>query len=122
MDTQSPEDLALSDIWPALRDNVPNRIFLPNPNATSESLYPVYQRHFDLSPNQIEMIASGTQKRDYLIRHGTTSRMVQVRLPPDTLACLRSDMAAQIVFDKHYAGGAGVPGWQERYIEEVQGV
>jgi len=122
MDAQSLEDVALSDVWPALRDNAPNRIFLPNPNATSESLYPIYQRHFDLSPNQIEMIASGTQKRDYFIRHGTTSRMVQVRLPPDILACLRSDMAAQIVFDTHYAGGAGKPGWQERYIEEVQGV
>ena len=122
MDTQSPEDLALSPIWPALRDNVPNMIFLPNLKATSETLLPIYQRHFELSQNQIEMIAEGTQKRDYLIRHGSTTRMVQVRLPPDVLACLRSDMAAQIVFDKHYAGGAGAPDWRERYIEEVQGV
>jgi type IV secretion system protein VirB4 len=122
MDTQSPEDLALSAIWPALRDNVPNRIFLPNRAATSESLLKIYQREFELSQNQIERIAGGTQKRDYFIKHGQISRMVQIRLAPDTLACLRSDMAAQIVFDKHYADGAGAPGWQERYIEEVQGV
>lgn len=122
MDTQSVDDLAESNIFSALRDNIPNRIFLPNPNATSESLHRLYSREFELSPNQIKRIAEGTQKRDYFIQHGPISRMVQLRLSPDTVACLRSDMAAQIIFDKHYAGGAGAPGWQERYIQEVQTV
>lgn len=120
MDTQSIEDLASSGIFASLRDNIPNRIYLPNRNALSESLYHVYRREFELTHNQIERIANGVQKRDYLIQQGQVSRMVQLRFDPQTLACLRSDMAAQIIFDKHYR--SGVPDWKERYIEEVQNV
>jgi type IV secretion/conjugal transfer VirB4 family ATPase len=120
MDTQSIEDLASAEIFASLRDNIPNRIYLPNRNATSESLYRVYHKEFELTGNQIERIAAGTPKRDYLIQQGQVSRMVQLRFEPRTLACLRSDMAAQIVFDKHWQ--SGVPDWQERYIEEVLGV
>lgn len=119
MDTQSAEDIATSGIFSALRDNIPNRIFLPNRNALSESLYKVYRSEFELSHNQVERIAYGTQKRDYFIQQGGLSRMVQYRPTPEVLACLRSDMQAQIVFDTHYESGAGGPGWQERYIQEL---
>lgn len=118
MDTQSIEDLINSEIFAALRDNIPNRIFLPNRNALSESLSKLYRREFELSQNQVERIASGVRKRDYLIQQGQVTRMVQLRFDPETLACLRSDMAAQILFDKHY--DAGAPDWKESYIREVQ--
>lgn len=118
MDTQSVEDLAKAEIFASLRDNIPNRIYLPNRNALSESLSHIYRREFELTQSQVERIATGTQKRDYLIQQGVVSRMVQLRFDPDTLACLRSDMAAQIIFDKHYASGA--TDWKERYIKEMQ--
>lgn len=120
MDTQSIEDVISSGIFASMRDNIPNRIFLPNRNAQSESLRKSYRLEFELTDHQIERIASGVAKRDYLIQQGAMSRMVQLRLSPEVLAPLRSDMAAQIIFDKHYQGGAGAPGWQEAYMHEVQ--
>lgn len=122
MDTQSIENYSDSPIWSAIRDNVPNRIFLPNRLATSESLYGLYQREFELTGNQILRIAEGTQKRDYFIQHGGLSRMVQIPMQSAPLACLRSDVAAQICFDKHYLNGEGVPGWRQNYIADVQGL
>ena len=121
-DTQSLEDFVQSGIFAAIRDNIPNRIFLPNQNATSESLYRCYSKEFELADSQIQRIAKGTQKRDYFIQQGSIYRMVQPRLAPAVLATLRSDMAAQIVFDKHYQNGQATPGWQTRYIAEVQNV
>lgn len=118
MDTQSVEDVVGSGIFASLRDNIPNRIYLPNRNAETESLRHLYRREFELTDHQIERIASGTPKRDYLIQQGNMSRMIQLRLTPEVLACLRSDMAAQITFDKHFQSGA--PDWMERYIQEVQ--
>lgn len=118
MDTQSVEDFISSGIFASMRDNIPNRIFLPNRNAESESLRHVYRREFELTDSQVARIANGVQKRDYMIQQGPMFRTVQARLEPDVVACLRSDMAAQIVFDKHF--GSGNPNWQETYIEEVK--
>lgn len=118
MDTQSIETLFTSDIWPSLRDNIPNRLFLPNGAAVSESLAPIYRSAFDLTPYQISRIANAVQRRDYFVQQaGNYSRMVQLQFSPEEIAGLRSDTAAQISFDRHYKDRN--PGWQDRYIEEM---
>ncbi len=117
MDTQSIEDYIQSGIFAAMRDNIPNRIYLPNDKAESESLRHLYRREFELTDNQIERIADGTQKRDYFFQQGDMSRMISLRFSPEVLATLRSDTAAQIIFDRHLQSGA--PDWKERYIQEV---
>jgi len=120
MDTQSVEDFIASGIFASLRDNIPNRIFLPNKNARSASLRQMYRREFELTDNQIDRIAQGVRKQDYLFQQGDISRTVKLRLPDALLARLRSDMAAQIVFDKHFQSGQ--PNWIENYLQEVQAV
>lgn len=118
MTTQSPESVLTSRIWPAVRDNVPTRILLPNPEARSVTLSEVYTRHLSLNEVQIEAIATSTGKGQFMVVQPGLSRMVNLRLDADTLACLRSDKAALGIFDRIYREGG--EGWQTRYIEEVK--
>ncbi|MBU1665189.1 MAG: hypothetical protein KKG92_07305, partial [Gammaproteobacteria bacterium] len=118
MTTQSPESVLTSRIWPAVRDNVRTRILLPNPEARSETLRELYSRHLSLNEVQIEAIATSTGKGQLMVVQPGLSRMVNLRLDPDTLACLRSDKAALSVFDRIYREGG--ENWRARYIEEVK--
>lgn len=118
MTTQSPESVLTSRIWPAVRDNVPTRVLLPNPEARSVTLREVYTRHLSLNEVQIEAIATSTGKGQFMVVQPGLSRMVNLRLDADTLACLRSDKAALGVFDRVYREGG--EGWQARYIEELK--
>lgn len=117
MTTQSPESVLTSRIWPAVRDNVRTRILLPNPEARSATLRELYERHLSLNEVQIEALATGTGKGQFMVVQPGLSRMVNLHLDPDTLACLRSDKAAQGTFDRVYR--AGDEGWQARYIHEL---
>lgn len=118
MATQSLDDLANSKVFSAIRDNVPTRIFLPNFNATTESLSHLYRTQFELNDDQIFRIKTAIQKRHYFITQPGIARMVECVLDADTLACLRSDSAAQGIFNRHYQSGN--PGWKEAYLEEMQ--
>jgi len=118
MTTQSPESVLTSSIWPAVRDNVRTRILLPNPEARSETLRELYSRHLSLNEVQIEAVASSSGKGQFMVVQPGLSRMVNLRLDADTLACLRSDKAALAIFDRVYREGG--EGWQARHIEAVQ--
>ncbi len=117
MATQSLEDLANSSVFASIRDNVPTRIFLPNPNATTESLRNLYSRQFDLNDVQIARIAHAIPKKNYLIVQPGVARMVNVSFPPDILAVMRSDSVAQYVFSRTYVEGDD--SWKNRYLEEI---
>lgn len=117
MATQSPEDLAESKIFSTLRDNIPTRIFLPNRNATSDSLSKLYASQFELNSAQIDDIANAVPKRDYLITQPGASRMVRVNIDKTSLAILRSDALAMASFHKHQ--GTGLPDWTDNYIKEM---
>ncbi|SHK82530.1 type IV secretion system protein VirB4 [Paraburkholderia terricola] len=117
MDAQSPEQVSSSAIWPQIRDNVLVRVFVPVENFTP-SAKTAYQRDFGLSDGQIRTIQKLVAKRDYFIaEQGDASRRISVPLDPRTIAILRSEMSAQIMFDRHLH--SGLPDWKERYIEEA---
>ncbi|REG58556.1 type IV secretion system protein VirB4 [Paraburkholderia sp. BL6669N2] len=117
MDAQSPEQVSSSAIWPQIRDNVLVRVFVPVENFTP-SAKTAYQRDFGLSDGQIRAIQKLVAKRDYFIaEQGGASRRVSVPLDPRTIAILRSEMSAQIMFDRHLH--SGLSDWKERYIEEA---
>lgn len=118
MTTQSPESVLTSRIWPAVRDNVRTRVLLPNPEARSDTLRKLFTSHLSLNEVQIEAIATSTGKGQLMVVQPGLSRMVNLRLDADTLACLRSDKAALGIFDRIYREGG--EGWQARYIEEVK--
>lgn len=117
MDAQSPEQVSTSKIWPQIRDNVLVRVFVPVENFTP-SAKTAYQRDFGLSDTQIRTIQQLVAKRDYfVIEQGGASRRISVPLDPTSIAILRSEMSAQLMFDRHLHSGR--PDWKDRYIEDA---
>ena len=117
MATQSLEDLAESNVFSSLRDNIQTRIYLPNTNAQSAQLLPLYADQFGLHEDQIAQIASGTQKRDYFIQQPGVFRKAVMTIDRESLAIVRSDLLAQSVFQRHYESGKA--DWKENYREEM---
>jgi len=117
MATQSLDEVARSEIFATIIDNIPNRIYLPNPNAYAHQ--DMYKKQFGLNSAQIDRIRNGVPKLHYYIVTPRLSRMAEVRLPKEILAVVRSDARAQRVFDKHRASGAD--DWKINYVEEMVG-
>lgn len=117
--TQSIEDLmeVPATVFAAIRDNIPTKIFLPNPNALSETLFELYRKQFQLRADQIHRIATAQPRLEYYVVKPDVARKVQLALTSRQLAVVRTDMAAQKVFERHYRGGS--PSWKSDYIEEV---
>lgn len=117
MATQSLDEIANSEIFATIIDNIPNKIFLPNNNANAH--YDLYTKKFGLNGEQVERIRNAIPKLNYYIVTPKLSRMAVARFTPHVLACLRSDSLAQAVFRKHYATGSGKEGWEYDYINEL---
>jgi len=125
--TQSLEDMARPgstdggerSVFAAIRDNMPSKIYLPNPSATSESLSELYRREFQVRDEQIARIAQAIPKREYFIVQPDVARLVTLELTPRQLAMARSDLYAQRTLDKHWRTRATNPNWQQDYIDEV---
>lgn len=117
--TQSIEDLTTASpkVFAAVRDNVPTRIFLPNPAALGEDLRTMYRTQFMLRDDQIARIARAAPKRDYYIVQPDHAQLVRLPLTPKQLAVVRSDILAQRLFEEHQSSGK--PNWQAAYIEEA---
>jgi type IV secretion system protein VirB4 len=117
MATQSLDEAARSEIFAAIIDNIPNRIFLPNPNAGAHE--ELYTKKFGLNIEQFNRVRNGTPKLDYYIVTPVLSRMVQVSLPKEVLAVVRSDSKAQKVFSKHWRQRNEEPNWKTNYLKEM---
>lgn len=115
MATQSLQEVAKSAIFATIIDNIPNRIFLPNPNAMTHR--EMYRDMFQLNDEQINRIRNAMPKRNYYIVTPKLSRMVDVSLPPEIMAVVRSDSRAQNVFMKHQASND--PDWRNNYLKEI---
>lgn len=118
MTTQSMDDMISGDpkIFAAIRDNIPTKILLPNPNARTEALRRVYRDFFGVPDSYIERIAFAVRNRNYLVVKPDHAKMLACEFTPDQLAYLRSDSAALSVFEEEYAKG---PGWEKRYLNRV---
>lgn len=97
MATQSLDDLSGSGVMSAISDNIPTRIFLANRNAPAQK--GLYQDQFGLNQGHILRIAHAEPKRQFLIVQPNHSRMIDLNLPLQMIAILRSDQKAQAVFD-----------------------
>jgi type IV secretion system protein TrbE len=115
MATQSIDDLAGSDIFSSISDNVPTRIFLPNRHANAYR--EMYIKQFGLNDAQINRIRNAIDKQQYYLTTPEISRMVETRFSPEILACLRSDTLGLRLFDKHRSSSD--PNWKWNYIKEV---
>lgn len=117
MATQSLEDIANSQVFSSLRDNIQTRIYLPNMNAASPQMLPLYQDQFGLHSDQINHIASGTPKHDYFIQQPGIFRKAIMHIDPVSLAIVRSDALAQAIFQRHLDSGRA--DWRENYMQEM---
>lgn len=79
--TQNIDAVLNSRIAPTIIQSCPTKIYLPNPDATSETTVGLYQS-LGLSMSQIELIASLRQQRDYFYSSPMGRRVFQLGLGP----------------------------------------
>lgn len=115
MATQSLDELARSEVFVPILENMPNRIYLPNPEIVANR--ELYSDKFGLNEEQMRRIQYARPKLHYYITTPLLSRMVEVSLPPHILAVVRSDAKAQKVFNRHQASND--PDWMVNYLEEM---
>lgn len=118
MATQSLDELVRSDAFVPILENMPNRVYLPNREIVANR--ELYSGKFGLNEEQMRRIQHATPKLHYYITTPVLSRMVEVRLPTEILAAVRSDSKAQKVFSRHAASND--PYWIANYLEEMSNV
>lgn len=116
MATQSLHEIATSDIFSSIIDNMQNRIYLANPSAYAHA--EMYQQKFGLNSTQVDRIATAIPKQQYYIVTPKLARMVNARFPPQIMACTGADERSKAIFRKHYNNGNGGSNWQFNYVNE----
>lgn len=115
MATQSLMELSSSSIFSVIVDSIPTKIYLPNREALQQR--DLYRDKLGLNEGQINLIASATQKRDYILVNRNTTRVLESVFSPAAMAIIRSDIKAQEVFTRHQ--NSNQPTWRENYVAEV---
>jgi type IV secretory pathway VirB4 component len=115
--TQSLADLRQCPIGPTLNDNIRTRIFLPNPQAVDSA--EIYRDMLGLRDDEIEVIRTARQKREYYIVQDDRRRLVAPHLTGEILALTRSDARAKEAFRRARARGGD--DWLARYVAEISG-
>ena len=77
----------------------------------------VYRDMLGLRADEVEVIRSARQKREYFIVQDDRRRLVDVFLPPDILSLTRSDPKAKVIFERHLQSGR--EDWLSNYMQEV---
>ena len=83
--TQSLADIETSSIAPAIIENCPTRIFLPNERAAEPQIAVIYER-FGLNDQQIAILSRATPKRDYYCQSRRGNRLFELGLGEIALA------------------------------------
>jgi type IV secretion system protein VirB4 len=83
--TQSLTDLTKSGIADVIFESCPTKIFLPNPEAMTENIRPLYEG-VGLNHRQIEILTMATPKRQYYVIHPDGRRLFELGLSAPELA------------------------------------
>ena len=83
--TTSLSQLAKSPLLPILKESCPTKIFLPNDQATSEDVLPMY-RDMGLNDRQVELLQTATPKSDYYVFSPDGHRLINLAMGPIALA------------------------------------
>ena len=116
MATQSLMELSTSRIFSVIVDSIPTKIYLPNRDAMQQR--DLYRDKLGLNEGQIHLIASATQKRDYILVNRNTTRVLESTFTPAAMGIVRSDIKAQEIFTRHMHSGE--PDWKENYYAEIR--
>ena len=99
-------------------DNVATKIFLPNFKANTEDMKNLYINTFGLTENEYDMVIKGTQKKEYLIKQETVTRMAQLNLDENITALIQPDEYARRLAKSLELTGAG--DWFLDYVEHYK--
>jgi len=116
MDSQSIEDIASGDSFKSFRACVPNLVFSADARADADRDF--YKKNFALTDLQVTLISRGLPKRSYVLVEDTRARLLDVQVPRQALAFLRSDVPAlRALHDALSAvGSISDDGWREMYL------
>ncbi len=114
--TQSLADLERSEHRFLLYESCPTKVFLPNPEAATDTLRPLY-RDLGLNPREIETLASATPKRDYYITGPRGRRLVDLTLGPAALAFVGASDKESLRRIQHLHAQHG-PAWPRLWLRE----
>jgi type IV secretion/conjugal transfer VirB4 family ATPase len=87
LSTQSMADVKESPIASAILQSTATKIYLPNSEAGNEGMRQFYE-YAGLNSREIELLQTGTPKRDYYVVQRLGRRMISFRLGPVALAFL----------------------------------
>ena len=98
--TQSLADVQASPIAPALIENCPTRLFLPNPRALEPNVRSVYEA-FGLNDQQLRLLSAAIPKREYYYQSREGNRLFELSLGSLALAlCGSSSQADRALADR----------------------
>ena len=83
--TQDLTEIGNSSISNLVASNCKTKIYLPNSQALSEQVYPIY-RGMGLNDREIRLIAEGIPKQQYYYKSELGSRMFNLALTPFALS------------------------------------
>ena len=90
--TQSLNDAArYPELLAAIIDNIPTKIFLPNPKANTKGMRDMYTKVFGLTDKEYELVITGIPMREYIIKQELFTRLGILKLEPEIIALLASN-------------------------------
>ena len=92
LSTQNWSDIFNSSLKDVLIETCPNKLFLPNPEATSETVR-VYYEMLGVNSREIEMISRAMPKREYYQRTPNGRRLFNIGFGPVQYSQLNNDAA-----------------------------
>jgi len=117
MATQSLTEIAESEKFSLLLDSIPNRVYLPNPNAT-ETQRDLYMKKFGLNSRQLQIIANARPRQEYYFAREGAGHIVSCSLGGWLRDMVRSDRVALRALDQAEAGGGDVGGEYFRLMKK----
>lgn len=114
--TQSLSDLTRSGIADVILESCPSKILLPNPQAMTENLKPLYQS-IGLNARQIEIIAMATPKRQYYQIHPSGRRLFDLGLSAPELAFVGASGKEDLMRIRELQTSFG-DGWPAQWLRE----
>lgn len=94
--TQELGDILNSPLFTAINDACKSKIFLANPNAKTEVYMETYKK-FSLNSEEINLIATATEKKDYFIKTSNGyARKFSLALGKNTLKIVASSKAEEL--------------------------
>lgn len=116
MATQSLSDVAESRLVTVIKEQVPTKIYLSNPQAEDEHSRAFYAA-FGLNSNQIRIIRQATMRRDYYVTSPEGNRLISLDMGP-LLKCWATATSEPHV--RHFRNLMKDFGddWKQVYMEE----